>query len=165
MLIRRIATAACIWFGLIGVVMGIVNVVAAFWPTLSAALERRVNPVVTDWSAQAERLSDGSTMLSVSGCKRRPECVHIPGSISLSAREPNGATYKVGVTFPDDPAPGSTRPGGCQSFGHWQVWTTPATPAGTAIHGVALALCQPGKPTVVPIDGAGWTTPDMPLLK
>lgn len=141
-------------------------------------LETRHLPAVTDWRATATRLVDGRTLLRVSaghfvtdaagrrhavGGKVRPECVYLGRSQQdMMIEEPGSLPREIDFSFPNDAAPDGSRPAGAQDFGAWIIETTPATPAGSVITGVARHRCHLGWETSTAIGGPGFVVPAMP---
>lgn len=155
--------AAVIWIGIAGAVVSLWVVAGVAMESAGPALETRMFPVVRRWEAVATRLPTGETVLAVRGEKTRPECAYIPQSESMVVAPPgDGDGYEVQMTYLDDPTPGSSRPGGRQSFGRWLIATPIWAPAGSRIYGVVQHRCHAGRSTITPIGGPGFLVPPLP---
>lgn len=115
---------------------------------LSADLEGRFFPVVTNYSVNDwRREDDGSISVEAFGTKVRA-CAYIGTSILYGG--PGVKTREASFAYLDDDTPGSTRPVGTQSFGRINIRVVDF-PVGGFIQGLVMHQCHGGAPTITPI--------------
>lgn len=121
-------------------------------PELAAKADRYVRPIVVDVEAVPLPSVLPDFSVHVFGEKVRDcELLTITGYAVTDA-----GMLKVPLTFPDDPAPGSSRPEGKQDFGVWS-FDLSAAPQASAVFAHTRHDCS--TPWVISTDIGPWQTP------
>ena len=129
---------------------GCVLIAIEFYQINRAHIETKYFPVVIHMEAlDWEKDDQGRWSAKVFGVKKRTGCVYDPSQTpsALVRNVRTDVSIEVGVSYPDDTTPGSTRPPGKQYFDRWRLETTEAED-GDEVLFTLKHFCTPGRTTI-----------------